>query len=166
MPGEVPEILRALAVGVVLCVVPQMGLATTVEPRELSVLVDEADHVIEGTVVLVDMVDGEGAQVTDPDDGTGPGLDNTIRLHIAPTTVLKGDVDAVPNRLVVPLWPMWHYSLGQIREHEGQKGIFLLRGAGYERVYPRLFHRPLSERDEIVEAIQDSDEPEESEEEQ
>ncbi len=50
----------------------------------------------------------------------------------------------------VPLWTMWHYTLGHIREATlGSESLFLLKGERHAPVYPMDFQRPLEERAQI-----------------
>ncbi|MBI2373709.1 MAG: hypothetical protein HYV07_06885 [Deltaproteobacteria bacterium] len=123
-----------------------IALSTSIEPRPLSELVAEADYIFVGTVTAVDMVDGDGNQVTDPDARTGPGLPNQLRLHVRvdPTSVLRSDGD-LPTEVVVPLWQMWHMRLSMSREiNEGKTSIFLLVGDNFEPVYPACFELDVS----------------------
>jgi hypothetical protein len=130
---------------------PSLCSATTIIPKSLTNLVADADHVLVGKVTLVDMVDGNGKQVTDLEAHTGPALSNVIRLHVDVETngVLYTTSQQVPAGIVIPLWPMWHYSLRQIKKVEGTVGIFLLKGKDFGAVYPGGFHRDLSEKAEI-----------------
>jgi hypothetical protein len=124
--------------------------ATSVPPMPLEQMVREADHVVVARVSKVDMVDGRGRPVTDPEARTGPGLDNEIRLHLVVDEVLYTRNGQLPDTLVVPLWPMWHYTLESITEAASDtSGIFLLKGDGFEPAYPADFQRAADERAEI-----------------
>ncbi len=135
---------------VLLCVVA--ANATQVKPRELSKLVSESDHIIIAKVTKVQMVDENENEVTDPEGRTGPGLENEIRLHVTITKdgILKTTKDNPPEKLVIPLWKWWHFTLGNRKELEGKTLIFLLKGEDFQSVYPMLFIRQLSEKREIV----------------
>lgn len=124
--------------------------ATSVEPRTLEALVREADHIVVATVIRVDMVDQAGRPVRDRQANTGPGLQNRIRFHLAVGDVLFTRDKALPPRLVVNLWSMWHYALGTMQDDvTGSRGIFLLKGDDFQPVYPAFFQRGLDERAEI-----------------
>lgn len=131
---------------------PGSLFATSVMPRSLTNLVADADHVIIGKVTLVDMVDEKGNQVTNLTARTGPGLGNTIRLHVSVETngVLFTTANQVPATLTIDLCSMWHYSLEQIKQvEEHQTSVFLLKGSHFGAVYPAYFSRALTERAEI-----------------
>lgn len=124
--------------------------ATSVQPMPLDGMVRMSDHVVVAAVVRVDMIDRRGRQVADPEARTGPGLHNTIRLHLSVREVLYSRKPSLPATMVVPLWSAWHYSLGSIREAAlGTEGIFLLKGEDALPAYPANFQRALDERDEI-----------------
>ncbi|HEY0332720.1 MAG TPA: hypothetical protein VGC74_03290 [Stenotrophomonas sp.] len=123
--------------------------ATSVVPRPLEQLVADAEVVIVATVASVEMVDGRGKAVTDPQARTGPGLENRISLVLHVDEILQGHVADAGAPVRVPLWPMWHYSLGSIRESaEGSHGLFLLR-ADFSPVYPADFQQSLDEQPRI-----------------
>ena len=130
---------------------PGMCMATSVMPKSLTNLVEDADHVVVGTVERIDMIDENGNEVTDDDARTGPGLKNTIRLHVSVQTngVLYTTAEVVPKTVTISLWSAWHYSLGQIKKTKGEEAIFLLKGDEFQFVYPCLFRRSLSEREQI-----------------
>ncbi|WP_394541128.1 hypothetical protein PRJ39_11985 [Lysobacter enzymogenes] len=129
--------------------------ATSVAPKPLEELVREADHVVVATVASVGMVDGRGRALTDRAARTGPGLANRMSFELKIEAVLFTRAGALPPRIRVPLWPMWHYRLGTMQDEvAGSRGIFLLKGAppkgeGYQPVYPAGFQRPLEEREQI-----------------
>ena len=109
-----------------------------------------ADHIVVGRVVGVDMVDEKGKQIKDPNGQTGPGLKNTIRLHIAVDEVLvTSSRKQVPKLLKVPLDPFMHYSLGQIQNaHSKPSGpyLVLLKGPSFLPVVPGALLRSLDEK--------------------
>ncbi|MBB3276026.1 MULTISPECIES: hypothetical protein [unclassified Pseudoxanthomonas] len=124
--------------------------ATSVVPKPLAEMVREADHVVVATITRVDMVDGKGRLLTDPESRTGPGLANQMRLHLEVHEVIATRLPPVSRTIRVPLWMMWHYELGTMQKHlTGQRGIFLLTGRDYQPVYPANFQRSLDERAEI-----------------
>jgi hypothetical protein len=135
--------------------VPVQLFGTSINERPLEELVAEADHVIVGKITRVSMRNWIGWEVRNPKARTGPGSKNEIRLHIAVETngVLKTTKKDFPNELEVPLWRMWHYSLGSIKASEGTTNIFLLKGEHMERVYPRYFRRDLSEKATVFNLI-------------
>lgn len=147
--------MRSFVLSALLCVAG-VANATSVAPMPLEQMVREADHVVVATVSKVDMVDGRGRPVTEPEARTGPGLDNEIRLHLVVSEVLYTQNDRLPDTLVVPLWTMWHYTLESITEAAGgTNGIFLLKGDDFQPAYPTGFQRSLDERAEIERLLQD-----------
>ena len=146
--------MRSLVLSALLCAAG-LANATSVAPMPLEQMVREADHVVVATVSKVDMVDGRGRPVADPEARTGPGLDNEIRLHLAVSEVLHTGSSRLPGTLVVPLWTAWHYMLGSITEAAGgTSGIFLLKGDDFQPAYPADFQRSLDERAEIERLLQ------------
>jgi len=119
----------------------------------LEEMAQSADHILVGRVTGVDMVDGNGARVSDEEARTGPGLKNTIRLIITVDEVLATSSSKVPKVLSVPLASHLHYSLGQIREaHEGDTlaRLVLLQGMDFSGIKPGLFFRPLEDKNEAL----------------
>jgi hypothetical protein len=132
------------------------AFATSVPPRSLAQLVADSEHIIIAKITLVDMVDEKGQQVTNPTARTGPGLSHTIRLNATVQTngVLLSNSKHMPQTLVIPLWPWWHHTLGQIKDiEEGQTRILLLKGSDFNLAYPASCSRPISERSQIEELI-------------
>lgn len=126
------------------------ALATSVAPKPLAEMVAEADQIVRAKVVDVEMVDGKGRPLTDPGSRTGPGLDNEIRLVLQVQEVLRPREGRVPAKIRVPLWTMWHDSLGRARgAYLDSEGIFLLKNERNAPVYPMDFQRPLDERAQI-----------------
>lgn len=138
------------------------SLATTISlvalaglPLQMSLdeMAAEADHVLVGHVVGVDMVDGNGHPVVDDRTRTGPGLNNIIRLHVAVDETLITNAERVPKELLVPLDPLLHYSLGQIRathQHDTTSRLLLLKGAEFSSLKPGIFFLPLQKKDEVL----------------
>ena len=96
----------------------------------LEELTSQTDHVLIGRIIGVDMIDGDGKQITDLDARTYPGSKNLIRLIVKVDEVIVSNVKNVPDTLKVPLDPFMHHSLGQIKEahsSEGEKFLLLLR---------------------------------------
>lgn len=134
--------------------IPAIASATSVVPKPLEEMVREADHVVVAKVASVDMVDGQGKPINDRDARTGPGATNQMHFNLEVTEVLFSRKPMVPRTLRVPLWQMWHYSLGTMQDDvTGSEGIFLLKGDAYEPVYPAGFQRNLKERVEILQML-------------
>ena len=133
----------------------QCSMATMVDYKELSELTPNSSHILHVNVIEVDMVDDKGLKIIDLDEKTGPGLGRVIRLHSRVVSKLKGGGSIHEGTIIkVPLWDMWHYSLRQIRDGTvGHEYIFLLEGEGYKPVYPRYFLRHLSEKEKIIDLI-------------
>ncbi|MBK0024826.1 hypothetical protein IAE57_01500 [Stenotrophomonas sp. S48] len=125
------------------------ALATSLAPKPLQEMVAEADQIVRATVVAVELVDGRGRPLTDPGAPTGPGVSNEIRLVLQVQDVLRSS-RKVPGTIRVPLWTMWHDSLGRARgAYLHSEGLFLLKGERHAPVYPMDFQRPLEERARI-----------------
>lgn len=139
---------RTTALAALVCattVLASVPIRTTIEE-----LAKGADHILIGHVVGVDLIDGKGRQIADENAGTGPGLTNTIRLHIKVDEVLVTNArKKMPTVLKVPLDPFMHYSLGQIRSaHSGRSGkyLILLKGTSFQPVVAGAILRPLDEK--------------------
>ena len=141
--------MKALLVMLAFCFAG-VAAATSVPPKPLEEMVRESDHVVIATITRVDMVDGRRKPVTDRDARTGPGLTNEMRFHLKVEEVLFTRSNALSPGLMVPLWTMWHYGLGDMQDRvTGSRGIFLLKGESFEPTYPADFQRALDERPEI-----------------
>lgn len=119
----------------------------------LEEMAERADHILVGRVTGVDMIDGEGRQITDAQAMTGPGLPNTIRLRVSVDEVLVSTSGGVPQVLHLPLASHLHYSLGQIRQaHEGDTlvRLVLLKGDDFSGILPGVFFRPLQDKEEAL----------------
>ena len=129
--------------------------ATQIKPKSLKELVKDADHLVSGTVEKVDMVDETGKEIVDLKARTGPKKKTQIRLHVLVDEGgwLKTSLTNPPARLVIPLWQMWHYILGDVKKAtEGQPGIFLLKSESFEPVYPAGFHYDPSYKKKLLSA--------------
>jgi hypothetical protein len=133
--------------------IPLVALASLPQQMSLAEMAAEADHVLVGHVVGVDMVDGNGVPVMDDRARTGPGLNNVIRLHVAVDETLTTTAERVPKELLVPLDPFMHYSLGQIRsahQNDATLRLLLLKGADFSILRPGIIFLPLQEKDEVL----------------
>ncbi len=132
--------------------------ATQIEPKELPQLLAESDHVLVGKVSKVEMVDDHNKTIEDDNARTGPGESNEIKLHVVVEKkgILKTNAAKLPDELVVPLWRMWHSTLGSVKSSVNQREfIFLLKGSTYSPTYPAGFMRDLSERAKIERLIRE-----------
>ncbi len=133
--------------------IPLVALASL--PLQMSIIemATEADHVLIGHVVGVDMVDGDDNPVLDDQARTGPGLRNVIRLHVTVDETLITTAERVPKELLLPLDPHMHYSLGQIRsahQSDATQRLVLLKVANFSSLKPGIFFRPLKEKDDVL----------------
>ena len=129
---------------------PAIAMAGFPFEADLEEMAQQADHILVGRVSGVDMVDGRGRPVKDPEARTGPSLDNTIRLLIQVDQVLVSNAAKVLDVIPVPLAPHLHYKLGQIQEaHEGDDEVrlVLLKGSDFVGIKPGVFLRPLTDKD-------------------
>ena len=130
--------------------VPAIAMAGIPFEATLEEMSQQADHVLIGRVVGVDMVDDRGKPVVDPESRTGPGLNNTIRLLIRVDQVLASNVSKVPDVLPVPLATHLHYTLGQIQEaHAADEDVYLvlLKGPDFVGIKPGVFLRPIGDKE-------------------
>ena len=136
-----------------LLTIPSIASAGFPFEATLEEMAKGADHVLIGRVTGVDMIDGAGNQVSDPEARTGPGLNNQIRLRVAVDVVIVTNAQAVPDELFVPLASHLHYSLGQIQEahaKESEQRLTLLRGDHFEGIKPGVFMRALDDTSEVM----------------
>lgn len=130
-----------------------IAFATQLDAKPLAELVAMSEHIIVGHVTAVDMIDTNDNPVNDDTAVTGPGSSNTIRLHIDVNSVLKTNASSVPKHLIISLWRIWNYSLGQVKAGSlGQDEIYLLKGEDFHPVYPGLFRRGIDE-EELIDII-------------
>jgi len=145
--------VKAIMLLALICL-PGLASGTSVVPKPLEEMVREADHIVVAKIVSVDMVDGRGKPITDREARTGPGSPNRMRFNLEVHEVLFAGRGSPSRRLRVPLWSMWHYSLGTMQDDlTGVTGIFLLKGDANEPVYPAGFQRPLKEKNEVQRLI-------------
>lgn len=119
----------------------------------LSDLACGADHLLVGRVVGVDMVNAKGKLVRNEKAMTGPGLTNTIRLHIETIEIIESPSSSLPKVLKVPLDPFMHYSLGQVRGAHAEPSepmLVFLRGEKYLPVISGRFLWSLDARAEML----------------
>ncbi|MBK6688133.1 MAG: hypothetical protein IPG45_26905 [Deltaproteobacteria bacterium] len=117
----------------------EVAATSIVGPPPLINLLRNADHVFIGKVVHVEMVDQDGAQILESDARTGPGRQNTLRLHVVRVEdglLYSRGTEVPPTEIVVPLWPMWHMSLEQKRRSLGTTSIFIVNGPPWALVSP------------------------------
>ena len=136
-----------------LALIPAFAIAGFPFEATIEEMAQQADHILTGRVVGVDMVNGHGKLVTDPKARTGPGLDNTIRLRIEVEQVLVSSSSKVPKVIPVPLASHLHYTLGQIQEahtKDSELRLILLKGNDFTGIKPGVFMRPLSDKDEVL----------------
>ena len=119
-------------------------------PREatLKELASGSDHILAGHVIGVDMVDGNGKEITDDEAMTGPGLQTRIRLIIKVDEVFFSTTKVVPETIRVPLDPMMHFSLGHIKEaypKPSNSRLLILQGESFEPVVPGVLFRDLTD---------------------
>ena len=131
--------------------------ATLVDDKDVRELVAESDHILIAAVIKVDLIDASGKELAGFEAETGPGIPNTLRLHLRPIDngVLKTGKQPIPKAIIVELWREWHYSLSQWKHLEGREMIFLLKGDKYTWVYPKDFILPISARGEIERLIRE-----------
>lgn len=130
-----------------------LAIASVPLEATLEEMAKSADHILAGRVIGVDMVDAKGAQITDREARTGPGLTNTIRLKISIDEVFFTNARPVPKLLNVPLDPFLHYTLGQIQDaHRGDNSVrlLLLKGSDFSGIMAGVFFRPISDKTEAI----------------
>ncbi|MGB5444977.1 MAG: hypothetical protein WBM99_05645 [Psychromonas sp.] len=142
-----------------------MKLATTVSSSifatmplviDLDEMVSETDHLLLGQLVDVEMTNEKGEKITDPTARTGQGLTNTIYLIINVEKVYVTVSSEVPETLKIPLDNFLHTSLAEIQDlykDDKPKYLLLLKGDNFSPIVPGNFHRPIEEKDQILEMI-------------
>lgn len=145
----------ALVAGVLLAL-STGAQGTQIKRTPLAELVAQAEYIVVGKVVKVDIVDAAGHELADPNARTGPMQGNTIRLHVVVErrNIIKGDRKKIPTKLIVPEWPEWHATLGnEQRRAAGKSFIFLLKGKDYSPVSAPESVRDITERVEIEKLV-------------
>lgn len=148
---RMPEMTRILLF--LIALLPLSALCSLPLQMTLSDMATEADHVLVGHVVGVDMVSGSGRPITDGHAQTGPDSSNVIRLHVSIDETLTTTAAQVPEILVLPLDPLMHYSLGQIKsahDADSTPRLLLLKGANFSAIRPGVFFRSLLDKDEVL----------------
>lgn len=133
--------MRRLAMALA-TMLPAAALASLPLEMSLTEMATEADHVLVGYVVDVDMVDESGNSVLDEEARTGPGLNKIIRLHVAIDEPLATTAARVPKELLIPLDPLMQYSLGQVRavhQNNAARRLLLLKSASFSSLKPGIF---------------------------
>ncbi|HEY0684013.1 MAG TPA: hypothetical protein VGD45_16905 [Steroidobacter sp.] len=136
----------AVALFIGLCSIA--AFATLPLQATLEQLASDSDHILAGHVIGVDMVGADGKEISDETAMTGPGRQTKIRLIIKVDKVFFSRAKAVPDTIRVPLDPMMHFSLGQIREAHREPSrtmLLILKGGSFEPVVPGVFFRELDE---------------------
>lgn len=131
------------------------GIATASIPLQVTDenLAAKVDHVFLARVVGVEMIDAKGKTIEDPKAMTGPGTGNTIRLAVEIDEVYQTTSPKPPETLKVPLDPMMHYRLGQVKEvHSGKPKPFLLllTGPKFSPAFEGVFSRPVERKEYFV----------------
>jgi hypothetical protein len=131
------------------------GLAHASLPIEASMeeIVAKTDHVFVGHVIGVDMVDGNGKQISDLSARTGPGLKSKIRLIIKIEKTLRTNAKASPEVVKVPLDSMMHYEFRAIKAAYPEKSssrLILLSGAKYQPPIPGLFMQSIQSQKHVL----------------
>jgi len=124
-------------------------------PMNVSMLrvVSESDHVLTVDIVGVDMIDGEGKKITDPESRTGPGNDNVIRLICNVVKIHASTMEVVPETILIPLDGSMHYALGQVQEtYKGGAHPFVavLKGPDLQPPFRGLFGYPIYELETVM----------------
>lgn len=130
--------------------------ATEIKPTDLKVLVANADYIVVGKVLKIDMVDSNGHEIKDPKARTGYKSGKIIRYHIVidQKQVLKGNSKKIPPALILSDWSMWIKELGETKKDgEGKKCIFLLNALNFSPKPPAEFVRDISEKQEIEDIL-------------
>jgi hypothetical protein len=143
-------------ISIFLLIFPMCSFSSVPLEISLEEMAKNSDHLLVGHVIGVDMVDGQGNEITDLNAMTGPGIDNLIRLVIEVDEVVISPARSVPKVLKVPLDPFMHYKFGQVKEMHsapGQKFLLLLNGDSFKPYLPGVFGRDLSEKSKVIELM-------------
>ena len=139
---------------VLLLLASPVAIASLPLEASLRDLACGADHVFVGRVVGVDMVNGRGKVIRDPDARTGPGLTNTIRLEIETLERIDSTMAVLPTMIKVPLDPFMHYRLGQVKDvhsKPSEPALVFLKGRQFEPIIAGRFLWRLDARQEAIE---------------
>jgi len=101
--------------------------ATLFRPVSLEYLATNAEHVLVGKIVDVEMVDSRsGLNVDDPMARTGPLSPFQIRLLVEfrDDGIIKSTTNRIPPRLMLPLNSGYYFSLQGIRRGIGETKSF------------------------------------------
>ena len=145
--------MRSILVGIL--IVLSSSLAVVSQPIRVSMLevVQNSDHVLVVHVVGVDMIDGDGNEITDPSAGTGPGSKSLIRLKCSVLEIHRTNAEVVPKELWIPLDGFMHYSLGQIQNaHEGDAYpvVVVLAGDQFQPAFDGKFRYRMQELETVL----------------
>lgn len=136
------------------CLCSAAAFATLPLEATLEQLASDSDHILAGRVIGVDMIDADGKEIRDEKAMTGPGLQTKIRLIIKVDEVFFSRAKVVPDVIRVPLDPMMHFSLGQIKEAHREPSrsmLVILQGGSFDPVVPGVFFRELSDAQKALE---------------
>lgn len=144
-----------MGIGVAILLFLAVSPASASVPIEISLrdLACGADHVFVGRVTGVDMINKRGRIVRNEKARTGPGLGNLIRLDIEVLEVIDSTAPSPLPSLKMPLDPMMHFSLGQIRAAHAEPSspqLVFLRGAAFEPIVAGRFLWTLDAREEAL----------------
>jgi hypothetical protein len=130
-----------------------VAFATLPLQATLEQLASDSDHILAGHVIGVDMVDADGNEIKDEKAMTGPALQTKIRLIIKVDQVFFSRARAVPDTIRVPLDPLMHFSLGQIKEahREPSESMLVILQGRFEPVVPGVFFRELPDAQKALE---------------
>ena len=136
-----------------------VAYGTQVPYKELGDIVRESDHVIIGTVTNVLVRDENGNFIADPKAGTGRnGNDMCFFVRRDPEGVLKSTRSDVPDELQINYGGIFFLLLSMEQEHHiGKKYIFLLKGKEFTPTYHMLSFRPLEERSQIEQLLNNNE---------
>jgi len=144
--------LNHLFIALMFLTLSSVSHTTMIDDRPLKDLVEEASVILEVAVVDVVMETEDGDIVEQADAWTGPGRNTVIFLVVESdrNSTIKGSITDVPARFKVPLWTMWHYTLGQIEGYYENQRVILLLDKDLKRIYPRQFIQDPFLRDAIA----------------
>jgi len=127
-------------------------MATVPIQVSLEELVHSADHILTGNIIKIDMVDKYGTPIEDDSAGTGPGSGNVIRFHVKVKKFHFTNSTKFPKKVIVPLDPDMHFTLGYIKSMEpinGRDFLLLLKGPNFNAPFIGVFSKSLEEKEAI-----------------